>query len=57
MSNILPIRDFPLTQNVNAKIDMDVAFKKDIYFFDILRKWSSNVLGLHLSLRHMAAFE
>lgn len=32
MSNILPIRDFPLTQNVNAKIDMDVAFKKDIIF-------------------------
>ena len=30
MSNMLPIRDFPLTQNVNAKIDMDVAFKKDI---------------------------
>ena len=32
MSNILPIRDFQLTQNVNAKIDMDVAFKKDIIF-------------------------
>ena len=32
MSNMLPIRDFPLTQNVNAKIDMDVAFKKDFIF-------------------------
>lgn len=57
MSNMLPIRDFPLTQNVNAKIDMDVAFKKDIIFLTFSANGHPMFLGLHLSLRQMAAFE
>lgn len=55
MSNMLPIRDFPLTQNVNAKIDMDVAFKKDLSLepcSNTVIQRQPYVVSLNVTLKH-----